>query len=57
LKELKDDPFPQGVAKLQGREDTYRVRVGDYRILYEVLREENLVLVEKIDHRGSVYGH
>jgi mRNA interferase RelE/StbE len=56
LEELRDDPFPHGVAKLQGRDDEYRVRVGDYRILYEVLRKESLVLVDKIDHRGSVYG-
>jgi mRNA interferase RelE/StbE len=56
LEELGDSPFPRGVAKLQGRADTYRVRVGDYRILYEVLRKEGLVLVEKIDHRSGVYG-
>lgn len=56
LERLSRDPFPQGVAKLQGRIDTFRIRVGDYRILYEVLLKENLVLIEKIDHRGSVYG-
>jgi hypothetical protein len=39
LEELKNDPFPQGAAKLQGRDDTYRIRVGDYGILYEVLRK------------------
>ena len=56
LEELQDDPFPSGVVKLRGRKDTYRTRVGDYRILYEVRREEGLVLVEKIDHRSGVYG-
>ena len=56
LRELEDDPFPRGVAKIRGRGDTYRIRVGDYRILYEVLREEGLVLVDKIDHRGGAYG-
>jgi mRNA interferase RelE/StbE len=56
LEELEDNPFPRGVAKLQGRVDTYRVRVGDYRILYEVMNKERLVLVEKIDHRSGVYG-
>ena len=34
LQELKDDPFPRGVVKLQARKDTYRIRVGDYRVLY-----------------------
>ena len=56
LEELGEDPFPRGVAKLQGRDDAYRVRVGDYRILYEVLRKEELVLVDKIDQRSGVYG-
>jgi mRNA interferase RelE/StbE len=56
LEELRDDPFPRGVVKLQGRKDTYRTRVGDYRVLYEVRREEGLVLVEKVDHRSGVYG-
>jgi len=56
LEELGEDPFPRGVAKLQGRSDTYRVRVGDYRILYEVLTKERLVLIDKIDYRSSVYG-
>jgi mRNA interferase RelE/StbE len=56
LEELGEDPFPRGVAKLQGREGVYRVRVGDYRILYEVFTSERIVLVEKIDHRSRVYG-
>ncbi len=55
LEELAEDPFPRGVVKLQGRDGVYRVRVGDYRILYEILTSERLVLVEKIDHRSGVY--
>lgn len=56
LEELGDCPFPRGAIKLQGREGVYRVRVGDYRVLYEVFRKEGLVLVDKIDHRSGVYG-
>ena len=56
LEELGDGPFPRGAIKLQGREGVYRVRVGDYRVLYEVFRKEGLVLVDKIDHRSGVYG-
>jgi len=56
LEELGDDPFPRGAIKLQGREGVYRIRVGDYRVLYEVFRKEGLVLVDKIDHRSGVYG-
>ncbi|MDV3278213.1 MAG: type II toxin-antitoxin system RelE/ParE family toxin [Nitrososphaerales archaeon] len=56
LEELAENPFPRGVVKLQGREGLFRVRVGDYRILYEVLGVERIVLVDKIDHRSGVYG-
>ena len=56
LEELRTDPFPPGFVKLQGRNEFYRIRVGDHRILYEVMRKENLVLVDKIDHRSGVYG-
>jgi mRNA interferase RelE/StbE len=56
LEDLRDEPFPRGVVKLQGREDVYRIRVGDYRVLYEVFRKEGVVLVDKIDHRSGVYG-
>lgn len=40
LEELGEDPFARGTVKLQGRGNVYRVRVGDYRILYEVLASE-----------------
>ncbi len=56
LEELAEDPFPRGVVKLQGRDGVYRVRVGDYRILYEVAAAERMVLIDKIDHRSGVYG-
>jgi mRNA interferase RelE/StbE len=56
LDELQNDPFPRGVAKLQGRYDVYRIRIGGYRVLYEVLGTEGLVLVDMIDHDSGVYG-
>ena len=56
LEELGEEPFPRGAIKLQGRDGLYRVRVGDYRILYEVLADKKMVLVEKIDHRSGIYG-
>lgn len=56
LEELEEEPFPLGAIKLQGWENIYRVRVGDCRILYEILRKERLLLIDKIDHRSKVYG-
>jgi mRNA interferase RelE/StbE len=52
---LARNPFPRGVSKLQGEENTYRVRVGDYRIIYEVQSRVLLVLVLKIGHRREIY--
>jgi mRNA interferase RelE/StbE len=43
-----------GVVKLAGRDD-YRIRVGDYRIVYAVDDEARLVLIARIAHRREVY--
>ena len=51
---LADNPRPQGYKKLKGR-DGYRIRVADYRIIYEVF--DNILLVDVIDlgHRKDIY--
>ena len=54
LRKLEPNPRPSGVEKLTGQ-DAYRLRVGDYRILYEVQEKILLVLVVKIGHRREVY--
>lgn len=51
----EEDPFPRGAIKIKGEENFFRVRVGKYRILYEVHREPNIVLVTKLDKRSRVY--
>lgn len=48
------NPRPVGCVKLAGRDD-YRVRVGEYRIVYAVDDAERLVLVARIAHRHEVY--
>jgi mRNA interferase RelE/StbE len=52
---LADDPRQPGAKKLQGSENTWRVRVGDYRILYEIHDRQAIVLVVEIGHRREVY--
>ncbi len=52
---LAEDPRPQGSRKLSGREG-YRIRVGDYRVLYDVDDAERTVTVTRVGHRGSIYG-
>jgi mRNA interferase RelE/StbE len=51
---LAADPRPHGCRKLSGS-DEYRIRVGDYRILYEIADAVLRVLVVKVGHRRDVY--
>lgn len=51
---LQDDPFTGPYKKLKG-EDSYRARVGDYRIVYDVDLEERKVTVLKVAHRKDIY--
>ena len=57
IAELGEDPFPRGVVKIHGEDNTYRSRVGDYRVLYEVYHRQHTILVVKIEHRSTVYGY
>jgi mRNA interferase RelE/StbE len=51
---LADDPRPMGAEKLSG-DDKYRLRQGDYRILYEIRDAELIVTVVRIGNRREVY--
>jgi mRNA interferase RelE/StbE len=55
LRDLADEPRPPGVVKLAGEENVWRVRVGDYRILYEIHDRRLTVLVIRVGHRRDVY--
>ncbi len=53
---LAENPRPFGSKKLKGTEDDFwRVRVGDYRIIYEIADEVKLVDIRRIRHRKEVY--
>lgn len=54
IRRLADDPRPAGVKKLSGR-DAWRIRVEDYRIIFEIDDEALVVLVITIRHRRDVY--
>ena len=54
IQALADDPRPVGAEKLSGQE-RYRVRQGDYRILYEIEDQILRIMVVKIGHRRDVY--
>jgi len=55
LMSLEDNPRPRGVKKLTGREE-YRLRAGDYRILYTIDDKKHLVTISAVGHRSDVYG-
>lgn len=52
---LAANPFPPGVKRLQGDPDVFRVRAGDYRIVYRVDGKRLTILILKIGHRREVY--
>ncbi len=52
---LKTNPRPPGVAKLSGSDNDWRIRVGDYRIVYEIDDSAKVVTVWRIAHRREVY--
>ncbi|MCC7049970.1 MAG: type II toxin-antitoxin system RelE/ParE family toxin [Alphaproteobacteria bacterium] len=52
---LEEQPLPPGAIKLAGKDSLYRIRVGDWRIVYEIDHGRVLVLVLKIGHRREVY--
>jgi mRNA interferase RelE/StbE len=51
---LSANPRPPGAVKLAGRDD-FRIRVGDYRIVYAIDDEKYLVIVARVAHRREVY--
>ncbi|MEK6984028.1 MAG: type II toxin-antitoxin system RelE/ParE family toxin [Nanoarchaeota archaeon] len=57
INELEKNPFPQDIERVEGYKDikVFRVRVGDYRILYFVNYTSSKVYIEKIDKRSRIY--
>jgi mRNA interferase RelE/StbE len=52
---LADDPRPNGCRKLVGSENAYRIRVGDYRVIYTVDDVILIVAIESVRHRREAY--
>lgn len=52
---LEETPRPKGVKKLQGFKDYYRIRIGDYRIIYQINDAENYAVIARILHRREAY--
>lgn len=53
---LEQDPMPSGSVKLKGRKEAlYRIRSGDYRIVYSIKRDVLIVLLVEIGNRREIY--
>lgn len=55
IEELEQEPFPAQTKKLAQSDRLYRLRVGDYRIIYDVDTEISVVTVHYVRHRSEVY--
>ena len=55
LEMLASNPRPSGVVKLEDTDNQYRLRIGSYRIVYEVEDEILLILIIRVGHRRDVY--
>lgn len=55
IESLQNEPFPHGVEKLEGAEKLYRLRVGDYRIIYQLEPQARRITVLYVRHRRDVY--
>jgi len=55
IESLSDEPRPSGCKKLKQRQNQYRVRLGDYRIIYSIEDMSLIVRVIKVGHRRDIY--
>ena len=55
IEALVTDPRPSGVVKLEGATDLWRIRVGQWRVVYRILDRDRLVDIVAVRHRSDVY--
>ncbi|MBW4538108.1 MAG: type II toxin-antitoxin system RelE/ParE family toxin [Myxacorys chilensis ATA2-1-KO14] len=55
IQQLAEDPRPDGVVKMKGTDNEYRIRIGDYRVRYEIDDKGLLILLLQCKHRKNVY--
>jgi mRNA interferase RelE/StbE len=55
IRRLAKNPRPTGCRKLTGADSDWRIRVGDYRVIYEIADDIKVVRINRVRHRGEVY--
>ena len=55
IQALARNPRPTGVTKLRGSGNLYRIRSGDFRIIYEIFDKKLVIIIIKVGHRSHIY--
>jgi mRNA interferase RelE/StbE len=55
IQQLAENPRPDGVVKMKGGDNEYRIRVGDYRVLYEINDKDVIIFLLQCKHRRDIY--
>lgn len=55
IESLSNDPRPPGSTKLVGEETAWRLRIGDYRVVYDIVDDVLTVLIVRVGHRREIY--
>lgn len=55
IKKLEQEPFPSGATPIEGYKNHYRIRIGNYRVVYEVGVKIRIITIVRIRHRKDVY--
>ena len=55
IKSLSENPHPPGSRKLTGSQNDWRIRIGDYRVLYEIDNKSRKIKIMRVKHRREVY--
>ncbi|MDA3798719.1 MAG: type II toxin-antitoxin system RelE/ParE family toxin [Kiritimatiellae bacterium] len=55
VQELENNPKPKGCRKLKGSEYSYRIRIGNYRVIYEIFETQVVIEIVRVRHRKDVY--
>ena len=56
IESLAEDPHPAGCRKLVGSTATYRIRIGDFRVVYTIERNRLVIEIVRVRHRSTAYG-
>ncbi|MDB9510242.1 type II toxin-antitoxin system RelE/ParE family toxin [Kamptonema animale CS-326] len=55
IQALTNDPRPPGCVKLKGQENRWRIRIGDYRVIYNIDDENFTIKIVEVGHRREIY--